>query len=255
MKTSNILMTAAILIFLSTLLAYDFGLRAEYLTMKKLGLSNYNLANRFNEYEEAAVKNFDNIELKAANSFNVSIEYGEKEAVWVSNHVKEKIQVNQIGKDLIIDLSNKAKKENYTNSNLSIVIISPKIRRINTYPFTFVNKENDFKTVKETRNYGWGTSIISGFNQDSLILNVSGFTGIEIKSNNLKSLDTKVGDDSGEGSLVIQSDNNVEAINLQAQRKSKVEVLDTDVLHLKTQISDEAIVTFRGKVLTKLNKN
>jgi hypothetical protein len=48
MKTSNILMTTAILIVLSSLVLYDFALKAEYLNMKKLGENTK--ANRFSDY-------------------------------------------------------------------------------------------------------------------------------------------------------------------------------------------------------------
>ncbi|MBC7914818.1 MAG: hypothetical protein H7Y07_11930, partial [Pyrinomonadaceae bacterium] len=76
MKTSNILMTIALLIFLGSLVAYNFGLKAEYLTVKKRGLNQYNKDNRFNNYDRIPVSNFDDIDIKAGNALNINIEYG-----------------------------------------------------------------------------------------------------------------------------------------------------------------------------------
>lgn len=254
MKTSNILLTIAACILISTLIAYDFRLQAEYLNMKKLGMNDYKKVNRFNDFEEVKVTPFKNVQLKSANSFNVIIEYGEKEAVWVNKFVKKMYKVEQKGSDLIIDLSDPAKKENHTNYNFNIVIVSPQINKFSTYHTISKNRGNNSGTSDITKNYEYPRSSIKGFSQDSLALNIDAFTNIEMKNNFIKSLSAVVGNNFGDGGLIIHSDNNINAINLTVQNKSKVEVLDNEVEHFKHNISDQAIVTFRGKALPKLNE-
>ncbi|MBC8054294.1 MAG: hypothetical protein H7Y13_14630 [Sphingobacteriaceae bacterium] len=242
MKTSNILLTVAAVIFLTTLVAFDLRLKGKYLEMKKLGLGKYHRLNRFNDYDEVKIKQFTELNLQSANTLNVKIEYGEKQAVWVRKRSKERVAVSQNGDILSIDLN---KIKDTTDRDWSdIVIISPTLRKIRTTAFKFSKTRG--------RYYEEFVTMIEGFRKDSLTIIVGASTKVSLNRNRIKSLNSSVGDNTGDAKLSIESNNDIEALKLDVKGKSNVEVLDNEVNHIEHNIADSAIVTFRGKTLEKL---
>ena len=242
MKTSNILITVAALVFLTTLVAYDFRLKDQYTSLKKLGLDNYRKLNRFNDYDQFKIKRFTELDLQSANTLNVKIEYGEKEAVWVRKHIKDRVSVSQNGEILSIDLNRL--KDTLEQDWGDIVIISRDIRKVRTTALK-LSKTNeryfeDFKIV------------IEGFKQDSLNIIAGASTRISLHKNKLKSLNSIIGDDSGDGKLTIESDNDVAAVKINVKGKSTAELLDNEIKYIEHQIADSAIVSFRGRALKDL---
>jgi hypothetical protein len=270
MKTSNILMTTAILIVLSSLVLYDFALKAEYL--KQLGESKK--ANRFSEYEQEAVKNFSSIEFKAANTFNFAVEYGEKEAVWIKKDVKGKITVKQVGSNLIVVLSKDGKPRNYYSQGYDMVIICPHLNKVNTEAFAFIRSNTNTKMKISAVDYIDLPMAITGFEQDSLLLNIADYTKLTLNKNRFKYVNAFVGATkeseqvkgilgmSGDnnafgegGALSIGADNNINSLKLTVQGKSSVEILGTNIQNFEHHISDSAKVTFSGISLQKFIKD
>ena len=265
-------MITAILIVLSSLILYDFALKAEYLSMKELGKDKK--ANRFSEYEQTPVKNFSSIEFKAANAFSISVEYGEKEAVWIKKDVKGKITVNQVGNNLIVDLSKEGKLRNYYSQGYDMVIICPHLNKVNTEAFRFIKSNTDIKKETTTTNYNGLPMEIRGFEQDSLLLNIADYTKLTLNKNRFKYVNAFVGGNKGfeqvrdslelgrdykplgeGGALFIGADNNINSLKLTVQDKNSVEILDTDIQNLEHHISDSAKVTFSGISLQKFSKD
>jgi|GEM_PF-1107090 len=254
MKTSNILMTTAVIIILGSLLLYDFGLRDEYQKINKIGVQEYQKTNRFNGYEKADITDFNAINFKAANNIIAKVEYGEKEAVWINKNAKGMVDVSQEGKKLIIDLSAKGKERNYSGYQASVIIISPEVKQIDAEAFGKVRKYKGKYGDSIVTTYQNNRCYISGFRYDSLLINLAANTYLQLDDNQLKALNATVGDKAGNGTLVINSDNNIDKVNLDVRGKSTVEVLDLDIKNIKYKISDGAVVTFRGTALSKLNK-
>ncbi len=198
---------------------------------------------------------FDEIQLKAANSISTNIEYGDAEAVWIRKRAKNMIQVTQNGNTLIIDLAKKAKAENYTRYELSVVIITPKPRLISTGAFTFVEEKSEGKPGNVSRNYGDTKTSVTGFALDSLRLNVGPFTMVKLTYNSLKSLTAKIGENNNEEASLVLSDNNkIESVNLKVKGKSSVDILDADIQNFQNEISDSASVKFRGVSLKQISR-
>jgi hypothetical protein len=287
MKASNILMTTATLIILSSMVLYDFALKAEYLRMKELGENKQ--ANRFGNYEQAAFKDFSSIEFKAANAFSISVEYGEKEAVWIKKKAKVMITVNKVGNNLIVDLSKEVadlSKEGkllkyYSKEGYDMVIICPHLNKVNTEAFTCIRTNTDIKKettttikIETTTNYNGLPMEIRGFEQDSLHLSIADNTKLTLNKNRFKYVNAFVGGNKGPeqvkeylemggdnnpfgegGTLSIGADNNINSLKLTVQGKSSVEVLDTDIQNFEHHISDSAKVTFSGISLQKFSKD
>jgi hypothetical protein len=256
MKTSNILMTTAILIVLSSMVLYDFALKAEYL--QKLGEPK--VANRFSDYEQAAFKDFSSIEFKAANAFSISVEYGKKEAVWIKKNVKYKVAANQVGNNLIVDLSKDGKSGNYySKEGYDMVIICPHLNKVSTEAFAFTRSNADTKKKNST--------VVRGFEQDSLLLNVADYTKLTLNKNRFKYVNAFVGGNKGfeqlrdslpldeGGALSIAADNNINSLKLTVQGKNSVEILDPHIQNFEHHISDSAKVTLSRIILQKFSKD
>ena len=244
MKTSNILITTALLIFVCSLIIYNVQLKAEYKNIEKVGLDKYRKMNRFNNYEEINVSTFKNVEIEAANFLVLSIEHGEKEAIWIKKPSKELVNFNQIGNTLFVDLSKKGIKENPSNS-IQVVVISPEIHKISTRAYTnWLAKNIYFNRFFDVT--------VSGFKQNTMEIDVAPETKMKLLNNQLGTLISKVGDKSGSGNLTIGSDNTISSLKLQALGKSSIEVLDTDIKSFEPTVSDSAVVSMSGMVLRKI---
>ncbi|MFD2163402.1 hypothetical protein ACFSJU_13425 [Paradesertivirga mongoliensis] len=121
MKTSNILLLSAIAVAIICLVAYNFELKAEYLTIKKRGIEYYK-DNRFNEYHQVKISKFENLDFLAANCIRVNVEYGEKEAVWVRKWDKDYIKVNQDGNTVSVSLNKKGMEKLSDNRELKSLL-------------------------------------------------------------------------------------------------------------------------------------
>ncbi|MFD2163401.1 hypothetical protein ACFSJU_13420 [Paradesertivirga mongoliensis] len=94
---------------------------------------------------------------------------------------------------------------------------------------------------------------ISGFAQDSIQLNIASHVQMHLDKNEMQYLNIRVGDEKGDGSLRIASDNTIQSLKLNVLAKSTVEILDSDIQKIDHKLSEGAIVAFRGKVLSLLN--
>ena len=242
MKTSNILLLTAILIFLSYLVVYDFGLKSEYNSIKKMGLANYQKNKRFVEYQSVKVGAFENVNLEASNIIDVRVEYGEKEAVYVLKHLNEVTRISHTGHDLTIGLVKKDDSTYYPNRDFAVVVISPKIKKVTTSSFS------------KTDDYWNHRNEISGFTQDSLSVFLQDMTKIDLIKNKFKRLTADVGTGMAGGNLFVADDNKIESVKLTVKGKSSVVMLNTDIKSLEKQLSDSANVTFKGSIINKMIK-
>ena len=237
MKTSNILFLTAILIFVSYLVIYDFGLKSEYNSIKKMGFANYQKNKRFDEYQLVKVGAFENVNLESSNIIDVRVEYGEKEAVYVLKHLNEVTRISHTGRDLTIGLVKKDDSTYYSNRDFAVVVISPKIKKVITSSFS------------KTEDYWNHRNEISGFTQDSLAVFLHDMTKINLTKNKIKKLTAEVGTGLAGGNLFVAEDNKMEFVKLIVKGKSTVELLNADIKNLDKQFSDSASVKLRGKVL------
>ena len=242
MKTSNKLIITALLIFICSLVGYDLALKAQYKNLKKSGrLVKTKEGISYTDYDELNFKNFKDIDIQSANFMNVNVVHGEKEEVWVKKGQMPLFDITQNENSLNINLSKRGNRKFSLSTEIDIFIVSPKVYEIRTG--TYSNK------LKENLINGRLKVIVSGFSQDSLQVNVSTGAQITLNRNQLKILNSKVGDKSGNGFLKIASDNTIQALKLEALNKSTVEILDTDIKDIDYKVADNAMITLSGKSL------
>lgn len=246
MKTSNKLFITALLVMLISIVFANVQLKSTYLRMKKLGPEKYKAEHRFDNFEKVKVSRFTEIDFKAANVVSINIEYGDEAAVWMNKWNKDKFHVHQEGNKLVVDLSEAAKKEQYSSHQSKITIILPKLSKFTTNHVAIKTKEEEYR-YKEFETW------VTGFSQESLELNLNPLSKVKLQNNRLKRLNAMVGkSDAASCILSVESDNKIETLKLAVFGKSKVEILAPEIGTINHQLSDDAVVTFRGNVLPKL---
>lgn len=242
MKTSNILFTAAILFFVSYLVIFDFGLKSQYHSIKKMGLANYEKAHRFDEYQKVKVGSFNTINLKASNLVNVRVEYGEQEAVWILKYLSEAIQIDNKANDLFVDINKNWKGNYFSHQDFAVIIITPKIDKLTT------------SKILNKGEWEGPRNEVSGFTQDSMSLAVYDSTKVDMTNNTIGSLQAEVGSGLAGGNFFVGGDNKIRSMKLFVKGKSSVQLLNTDIIYLEKHLSDSASVTFRGAILNGMDK-
>lgn len=248
-------MFAALATILASILAFDLKLRDGYLQANKVSLNEYQKASRFNDYEQANVKNFTDLDLKAANNLGVLIEYGEKETVWIRKADKDMMSVSQNGVQLAIDLSEKGKARNYLREDYCMIIISPKINRIDLHAIGQVKKYKELNGDSAvTTMYYNAKCNVERLRNDSLTINLAANTHLNLSGNRIQTLTATVGDESGNGNLTFNYGNSIDEVFLDVKNASSVSVNDSGIRDIQYKISNTAIVTLRGTELNKILK-
>lgn len=242
MKTSNILFTTAILFFLSYLVIFDFGLKSQYHSIKKMGLANYEKAHRFDDFKKVKVGSFKNIDLKVSNLVNVRIEYGEQEAVYILNYLSGAIQIDNKTNHLFVYINKNWKGNYFANQEFAVIIITKKIDKLTTLK------------VPEKRGFESYRNEVSGFTQDSMSLSLSDSTKVDLTNNTIGSLEAKVGNGLAGGDFYVADNNKIKSMKIFAQGKSTVQLFNSDIIYLENHLSDSAKVTLKGNVLKGISK-
>lgn len=237
MKTSNILFTTAILFFLTYLIVFDFGLKSQYNSIKKMGLMNYEKMHRFDEFQKVNVGPFKNIDLKASNLINVRVEFGKKEAVWVLKYKTEAIRIDNETNHLFVGIKKDWKGNYFSNRDFEVIIITPKVEKLTT------------SNILNKGEWGGHRNEVSGFTQDSMFVTVSDSAKVDMTNNRIQNLHAMVGSGLAGGNFFVAADNKIRSMKLFVEGKSSVELLNTDMIYLEKHLSDSSKVTFKGSML------
>jgi hypothetical protein len=237
MKTSNILFTTAILFFLSYLVIFDFGLKSQYHSIKKMGLANYEKAHRFDDFKKVKVGSFKNIDLKVSNLVNVRVEYGEQEAVYISNYLSGAIQIDNKANHLFVYINKNWKGNYFANQEFAVIIITKKIDKLTT---SITLSKSEWEGHRNE---------ISGFTQDSMAIYVSDLTKVDMNNNRIQSLDAKIGSGLAGGNFFVGANNKIESVKLDVKGRSSIEFQNAEIKNLERDLSDSSSVTLKGKVL------
>lgn len=241
MKLSNLFIIAAAVVSLAMLTAYNFSLKASY---QKGGYKD-----RFNELEFNNAKDLTELQINCANRFNISVERGPKEGLWIRDKVKKSVKVTLVDGRLTIDMTDEAKELGFRTNLGDIILLSNSLNTINTVPY--FNKEQ----IEKKWFYNDGEIRIKGLAGDLLDLQLGRFTAVYIDDVKVKTLKAMVGEAGSEGAtLTVDAANQIAFADLSIPGKNKIELLNPKIVKTHYNLSDSAIVTLSGDVLKGINK-
>lgn len=240
MKLSTICIIAAAIVSLGMLTAYNFSLKASY---QKGGYKD-----RFNNLEFSNVKDLTELQINCANKFNISVEKGPKEGLWIKDELKELIKVTQVEGRLTIDMTDEAKELGYRIDEGDIILFSNSLNTINTV--AYFNKEQ----MENKWFFNNGEIRIKGLTGDLLDLRIGRFTSVYMDHVKVATLKARVGEAGSEGSsLTVDSANHIAFADLSIPGTNKIELLNPKIIKTHYNLSDSATVSLNGEALKQIN--
>ena len=232
MKKSTIMITAAVLIILGSLTAFNVKIKQIYLT------GSYK--SKFKGMDFTPANGLVNIDIQSANRLGILVERGDKEGVWIREDKKETYQVDIHTNTLKLDIAKKAKEEGF-NSWGDVIIVTKNLNRLTASPY-LMDKEN----LKDIT----GNVEIKGFTLSDLDLQIGLGISASLYKMQLDKLTAFVGDKkSGNSSLFIGSDTKINTANLNVPGKSMLTLANPTITKAVYNLSDSATVSLNGKLL------
>jgi hypothetical protein len=235
MKKSNMLIITAILIVMGSLVAFNYTLKAVYLTGE--------YKSRFNGMDFTPLNGIEKLIIQTERLSNVHVEYGEKEGIWVDRDIKEKVKFETSQHTLNLGESDASKQEKSSWINGRIVIITKNLNAIATV--------SNFKPKKGER-YPYGSSEISlkGYHLDQLDLQIESYVSVYLHRMEVQTLNAIVGTKTSEGAeLTLSSDTKINSATLNVPGNSKLTMLDPKIVKTNYLLSDSATVSLNGRVV------
>jgi hypothetical protein len=231
MKNSLKFLTAAGMLLLGSLTAYNAALGTEY----RLGTYKDPLRN----YVALPQRNFEAVSLPTASGLRVKIVAGPF-GVRVNKEAADFVRVTQRGQQLLVTLAYPEKPE-FMGYQDAVVISCPRLVALSTEgTYTVAGK------VPVDKLQTGGAVVVHGFRQDSLTLRQSRSNQIRLEANTLRWLGAVVGTVPGDGpELQIGPDNRIQAADLAIGHQGRLG-LATAIGKLHQQFSDSATVTYSG---------
>ncbi len=237
MKTSNIIFILAIVLFFGMLISYNLQLKAEY--------SNGDFRNKFYGYSRLEFKNFDKIHVNAANALVVRVSAGTENAVYVNDEMKDQVKVDESGRVLSIN----AEDERIGDSE-GVLIVCSNLKEISTFANEVYTWNSKTKERLKEKAAVWNSgTFVTGFNQDSLNLNIGAFTYLTLEKSRLKKITAQVvGEKDATLNLV---DSKIGSSNVNVQGSNHLKILNTEILQRREILSDSCKVTLSGRMLNQ----
>jgi hypothetical protein len=240
MKSSYKLLILAVLLLFGSLTAYDFALKTEY--------EKGTYKDAFRNFSKLEYKNFDIIEINAANKVGVEIQYNKTFDVKISDRTKNYLKIKQVGSHLIVDL-NINDSRTYLGERV-LIIQCPELRELKTDAIFLMNgKPVITKDISNT------TVFVNGFKQDSLKLTMNNASFIKLINDQIKYLSANLAKDPlSESDLTIDQSNLISSADINVENKGKLTLKNVIVDNFHTTISDSAQVRLSGASLRLLKK-
>ena len=232
MKKSTIMITAAVLVILGSLTAFNIKIKQIYLT------GSYK--SRFNGMDFTPLNGLENIDIQNANKLGIKIEQGEKEGIWIGKTSKDIHQLDFHDHTLKMGFSEEAKKNGYYSWD-EVVIITKNLKKVKTMPY--ISNPEDANNIT-------GTLEIKGYQIKNLDLQVGLGGTFFLYKMQMDTLNAIVGDEkNGKAALYISSDTKINTANLNVPGKSTLTLADPKITKAVYNLSDSATVSLNGKMV------
>ncbi|WP_316793839.1 hypothetical protein [Pedobacter frigoris] len=235
MKLSTILFTAAFLLFFGILTAYNFSLKAAYLT------GNYK--KRFSDHHFTPLNKVSEMQIKSANLLDIVVEYGKQEGIWVRNRIKDDIKIHQDGETLLIDLINNKEIRDFSNSSNEIVVVLSHLSQLRTYYREMNDKEIEGRI---------GTVYLKNLKEKGLDVILSDQSGMSMDSCEVNSFRATIGGNGANSTLQIVPSNRIDTATFDIRGGNFLELNNSGIKKIYYKLSDSSKVYMVGKTIKTL---
>jgi len=233
MKTSTLLITIAILLTLGCLTAFNIDMKKTYLS------GNYK--NRFKNMEFIPFSGVEKLRLRDADIIGIKVEKGNKEGIWIDNHLEGEVTLKVIADELLLGLSDKGKVTKSFSYTNEIIIVTRELKNLSAEPSA--KKDED-------KHYGKTQITVSGYQSAALNLEIGSGVGISLQEMNLSLLKAVIGDkNTGNAELTLSSDTKIDSAMFTIPGAGKLTLMDPKILKTSYNLSDQASITLSGKLV------
>ena len=243
MKSSNIILLVAGIVFLASLTAYNFSVKNEYLRV--------NYKDPFYEYSKLKFKDFDKIEIKAGNLVDLKIVQKPEFDFRVNKRLEDDFLITQTGSTISIGIKDSTKRSYYYPK--SIVIFCPYLKELKVDAQMTLNNNGDGKEVPGYLYQGDRQIVLEGFSLDSLSVVQGIFNTVKLSRNKIGRLVAITGGKVNGGSkLVVGADNEIRSANFSISNHNQLSLKGGRIDDLQLNPADSASVELQGNALSLL---
>ncbi len=239
MKTSNILLLTALILLLSTLMAYNMSVRSQY--------TSGEYKNPLKDHKLLGFTDFDEIEINDSNTIKVKIEAGDTHQVYQQHSAAEFIKVTQQGNRLKLDFDHGQGGKNFTGhrDTYHIVIRTPEVKLLKA-------DANSKHKIYLTDHQG---VTVENLNQEQLVLEMDNGSYVKLADNQIRSLTVNSGRSYGtEPYLHLLPNNKIQQARLNIRNASHLTLENVAIPKVDYTFSDSAQVKLSGASLAIIRK-
>jgi hypothetical protein len=226
---------------------YNLRLKAEY--------QKGAYTDPYYNYEKLPYQDFDEIELRSSTAVSVKVVRGDFKVLAMP---MEFLKVRQEGRKLI--LSAQFMDQYYRVNGFPIVYVSCPILLRFRADAEYVVKEDT--VVDRTALPGWMQSTITGFREDSLVIQEDHGANVELAADTIGKVTARLGGSAGLGRnaglgngplLSIEDNNQIDVTDFHVLDQGRLSIKGTGIRQLTYTLADDASLTVNGVAVRYLN--
>jgi hypothetical protein len=245
MKTSNKLIVVALLLFIVSLVWYDYLLKAAY----ESGVYR----DPYHSFTSLYFKDFDTVDVVSSTAANVKFVQGPF-SVKIDPGALNYTRVKQTGRRLQITAV--FEYDYYSDLNPYIIVIScPKLSELVAGATYRSNKRQVTDTIVR-EDWKMRQVLIDGFKQDSLTISQDFGSTVVLSNDKINLIKATIGQRSASGSkLIVLANNQFNSAKLDVLNNSKLLLNNASIDHLNYHLADSARLILTGKAQNLINNS
>lgn len=230
MKTSTMIIIAAVVIVMGCLTAFNYNLKGEYVSGE--------YKSRFKGMDFTSFKGIEKLDLQDANLLGIRVQQGDEEGVWINKDISDQVRF-KVNAGVFTLTVNHGEADAFTIPEGEVIIVTKTLNAVKTSPDVLDNKK---------RYRGSSEVTISGYQLDRLDLEVSKDVRMSLNNMKLNTLHAVVGDKThGSAELLISSDTKINTAQMDLPGASRLTLLNPTIVKSTYNLCDSATVTLSGK--------
>lgn len=232
MKTSTMIIITAVVIIMGCLTAFNYNLKGEYLSGE--------YKSRFKNMDFTSLKGIEELDLRDANLLGIRIEQGNKEGIWISKDISDKVHF-KVDAQLFTLTADHDNGDGFIMQDGGVIIVTKSLNAVKTSP-----------DVQDSKKYYRGSSEVSinGYQLGQLDVQVCKDVRLSLNNMKMNSLHAAVGDKTyGSAELLISSDTKINTAQMDLPGASRLTLLNPTIIKATYNLSDSATVTLSGKAV------
>lgn len=232
MKTSTMIIIAAVVIIMGCLTAFNYNLKGEYLSGA--------YKSRFRNMNFTPLKGIEKLDVQQANLLDIRVEQGDKEGIWIKKDVSDQVHF-KVNAQVLTLFADHGEADELAIEDGGVIIVTKTLTAIKTSPY-----------LRKSKQYymGSGRFSVNGYQLDQLDLDISKDVRLSLNNMKLNSLHAAVGDKiHGRAELLISSDTKINTAELIIPGNSKLNLQNPTIVKATYNLCDSASVTLSGKAV------